>query len=699
MTIDTRISIALFKGTAAFETKYTDTQVEVNFDEIPNIVTQKLWSPFKFRGDQKTERSKNNFVSCQILVLDIDDGIRIEDAIAELEARNLTFIIGTTKSHQKEKNGKVCDRFRVILPLNTEITSEAEYLATWHKAKSIFPQIDNSCKDVARFYFPCSAIVKIHPGTSFEKELDLKKCQKQSALNATSSDVQAQGVGVGGRNAYLTKFGGVLRNKGLAFEAIYSALLGINDVECTPPLDQREVYSIAKSVSNYSPGHSTPIKHFTDAENAELFMAKNSNIVFYIHPWKSWYIYDGCRWKRDEQEKINQIAKATIRSIYDTLSYIDDDQKKKDFFKHAIRSENEKRLQSMVKLAKSELAMSHDSLDKDQCKINLKNGTFNLLTGKLEPHSPSDLITEFVDIIYDPNATCPTWISFLDKITGSNRNLIAFLKRAIGYCLSGLTSEQCLFILYGSGSNGKSVFIELIRQLLGSYARQADFNTFILKDGEKVRNDLARLVGARMVAAVESPENKFLDEATVKQLTGSDTVTARFLHQEYFEFRPSFKIWLATNHKPRIKGTDNGIWRRLHLIPFSVTIQKEDQDRSLPDKLRKELSGILNWALEGFYEWQKIGLSVPDEVLNATNEYREDQDHFGAFLKDRCFIGPSEKATISELKISYENFCKSLGEMPRSSRSLIRYLKEKGFAEARTSSERYLTGLSCVPIT
>jgi len=233
-----------------------------------------------------------------------------------------------------------------------------------------------------------------------------------------------------------------------------------------------------------------------------------------------------------------------------------------------------------------------------------------------------------------------------------------------------------LFLLHGTGANGKSTFIETILYLLGEYARPTEFRTFLTKESESVRNDLAALVGIRFVSAVEVGEGKQLDEAVIKQVTGGDTITTRFLFKEFFDFKPRFKLWLAANSKPEIRGVDEAIWRRVLLIPFEVTIPKEDRDHALGSRLKDEGPGILAWAVEGLRAWQKDGLKPPEKIIAATEEYREEQDFLGPFLDEKFEKGENLFVSSAELNIVYEIYAGRDAVKPR---TLARMLKARGF--------------------
>jgi putative DNA primase/helicase len=261
-----------------------------------------------------------------------------------------------------------------------------------------------------------------------------------------------------------------------------------------------------------------------------------------------------------------------------------------------------------------------------------------------------------------------------------------FLARAVGYSLTGLTIEQVFFLCHGVGSNGKTTFLEVLRHVLGDYAQTADFNSFLISKGQAIRNDLAKLQGARFVSATESEAGKRMAESVVKQLTGGDTICARFLYGEHFEFRPHFKLWLATNHKPHIVGTDEAIWRRIRLIPFTITIPKEQCDRGLAGKLKQEASGILNWGLTGLRDWQQRGLSEPEVVLAATAEYRESQDALGHFVATKCAVGPNCEERAGELYRAYKESTEASGEFRMSDRDFSSALVDRGFTKKRVGA-------------
>jgi putative DNA primase/helicase len=372
-----------------------------------------------------------------------------------------------------------------------------------------------------------------------------------------------------------------------------------------------------------------------------------------------------------------------------------DDEKRKKLLEWQKQSEFEHRIRAQITLGQSEdgIPVRVEDLDRNPMLLNCQSGTINLATEEFREHRPEDMITKLAPVIYDRDAECPIWRAFLDRIMSKNKRLIDFLQRAVGYSLSGDTSEHALFLFHGTGANGKTTFLEALRDFMGDYAMTAEFSSFIVNRGTCVRNDLARLAGARIVIAVESAVNRRLAEEVIKQITGGDTITARFLYSEHFEFRPQFKLFLATNHKPRISGTDVAIWRRIYLVPFAVMISNQEQDKTLPAKLRAESSGILRWALEGLAEWRRCGLAAPTEVVAATSEYRSEQDVLQHFLDDRCVADPSGETSASTLYAAYSAWCEDASESALCKRDLGLALQERGFRKSRNGSTRKWIGV------
>lgn len=442
------------------------------------------------------------------------------------------------------------------------------------------------------------------------------------------------------------------------------------------------------------------IKQFKLSElgNAERLVARHGKDIRYCHEWNKWLIWTGTHWQIDLTGEVERRAKETIRAIYSEAAEIEDEEKRAALAKHAAKSETNRAISAMVELAKSEpgIPVLSDQLDSDIWLLNCKNGTLDLRTGELRPHNRKDYITRIIPTEYNPYADFEEWAKFLHRIMNDNAELISFLQRAVGYSLTGSTREQCLFMLYGCGANGKTTFLEAISDVLAGYAQRTPTDTLLAKDTSGISNDIARLKGARFVVASEVEEGKRMAESLVKQMTGGEKMTARFMRAEYFEFMPHFKLWVGTNHKPVIRGTDQAIWRRIKLIPFNVTIPPEERDKNLLNKLRREMPGILNWAVMGCMDWQKNGLGEPEEVIKATNDYRSEMDVLTRFVSDCCTTATQRCTKSSELYKKYAEWSKDNGEFALSQTKFSTRMQEKGYVKDVRSTGNYWLNIAII---
>lgn len=430
----------------------------------------------------------------------------------------------------------------------------------------------------------------------------------------------------------------------------------------------------------------------TEVGNAERLVKSYGSKIRYCPHLKNWFIWNGKAWKGDDIQKIKSLAKLTVRAIYTEITKGLTSQEANEISKHAQRSETDYRINSMINLAQSEpgIAILPIELDHDPWLFNCQNGTVNLQTGVLQPHSPADFNSKISSVIFDPNAQCPVFLDFLNRIFSTNQSLISYIQRILGYSLTGDSREQCFFMLYGSGANGKSTLLEIFRTLMGNYARNAAISTFLVQKNSSIPNDIAYLHGARFVSSIELEHGKSLSEAFVKQVTGGDIITARQLYKEFFEFTPAFKVFIATNHKPNVHGTDEGIWRRIRLIPFEVAIPESERDKNLLQKLKNELSGIFNWTLKGCLDWQKFGLGDPQEVVSATQLYRNEMDVIGDFIDDCCVLQPDAIVKFNDLYVAYCDWCKTLCEDPLTDIQFGKSLTERGYPKKRTTRGKSL---------
>jgi putative DNA primase/helicase len=433
----------------------------------------------------------------------------------------------------------------------------------------------------------------------------------------------------------------------------------------------------------------------TDVGNAQRLVAQHGPDLRFVPRWKTWLVWDGRRWRRDETGEVERRAKQVVRGMLHEAAELEGDARTQ-LAGWALKSEAAGRIKAMVDLARSEpgIAISYTALDQQPRKMTVQNGTLDLWTGQLGPFDRTDLITKLTDIPFDIEAPCPTWEHTLRVIFGDDEALIRYVQRAIGYSLTGDTSEQCLHLCHGTGSNGKSTLLDVLAELSGEYGQQADFQTFLDRRHDSgPRNDVARLAGSRLVRSSEVGDHKRLNEGLIKSLTGGDIITARFLYSEDFEFKPQFKLWLAANHKPVIRGTDYAIWRRIRLIPFEVTITAEQADRDLPKKLRAELPGILAWAIAGCLMWQREGLQPPERVLAATADYKSESDIIAAFIEENCEVGSAYQEPSGKLYTAYKRWCDENGEYAMTNTRFGRELTDRGYSSARLMTGKVRKGL------
>jgi putative DNA primase/helicase len=420
----------------------------------------------------------------------------------------------------------------------------------------------------------------------------------------------------------------------------------------------------------------------SDIGNARLFVAQHGSDLRYVPAWSAWLVWDGRRWRKDELNSIYERAKKTVLSLYELAAAEKDDERRKRIVAWARTSENVGRIEAMIRLARTEpgIPIATRDIDVNRWLLNVNNGTINLRTGKLRLHRRQDLITKIIPLDYDPAAVAPTWDRFLNQVTDGSDDLVGFLQRGVGYSLTGETTERVVFLLYGVGRNGKSTFLEVIRAVLNDYAMRAQTSTLMSKRfGGGIPNDVARLKGARFVTASEGEEGQRLDVAQVKDMTGGDMLSARFLFNEFFEFHPDFKLWFGTNHKPEVPANDEAIWDRLRLIPFIVRIPESEVDKSLRSKLLNESGGILTWAVRGCVQWQRGGLRTPQEVREATAQYREEMDALADFIDDRCIVRPDATVSLGDLYSTYVawHICNGEGS-PLSKRRFSERIAERG---------------------
>ncbi len=419
-----------------------------------------------------------------------------------------------------------------------------------------------------------------------------------------------------------------------------------------------------------TPGRDRPPRGFnlTDLGNAERLVARHGENIRYCHALGKWFCWGGRRWADDRTGRVCYMGRETVRQIGGAAPTLEDADERKALLKWAISSEAKARIDAMIGLAEAEagIPVAPEELDADPWKLNCLNGTVDLRTGALHPHRREDLITRLAPVEYDPDARSEVWERHLEDATGGDAQLAGFLQRAAGYSLTGDVSEEVLFFVHGPAAAGKSTFLEALKAALGDYATTADFEAFLARrEVGGARNDIARLAGARLVASIEVDEGKRLAEGLIKMLTGGDTITARFLYKEAFEFLPTFKLWLAANHAPKVRDDDEAMWRRILRVPFDQVIPKGERDPAVKKTLRNPAAAgpaILAWAVEGCLAWQHEGLGIPPAVEEATQEYRDEMDPLRDFLEDCCVLAPDAWVLTGDLRHAYESWAREQGE-------------------------------------
>jgi len=424
----------------------------------------------------------------------------------------------------------------------------------------------------------------------------------------------------------------------------------------------------------------------TDLGNARLLVRAHGHDLRYVPEWGKWLCWDGCRWAVDVTGEVHRRAKEVAEGVLDQAR-IDHDE---ELFRHGIRSQSASALAAMVRVAATEpgIPVFVDHLDAHPWLLSVANGTLDLRTGILGPHERAHLLTKCSTVVWDADAGCPQFEDFLARIL-PDTEVRRYVQLLTGYSLTGDVSEQILAILYGVGANGKSTLKELVLSLIGGHGKPASPKLLLATKHDEHPTAVADLHGRRLVVSHEVEDGVRLDEPLVKELTGGDRLKARFMRQDFWDFTPTHKLWLLTNHKPKIRGTDNGIWRRIALIPFEVTIPVHEQDRHLLDKLRSELPGILRWAVAGCLDWQRDGLRAPAAVVAATEEYRLESDLVAQFLADRCREDETCQVRSADLYGAYTTWCADNGlTHPLSQRALAGRLGEKGFDRTKNRQKQ-----------
>ncbi|MDS4000005.1 phage/plasmid primase, P4 family [Staphylococcus capitis] len=490
-------------------------------------------------------------------------------------------------------------------------------------------------------------------------------------------------------NLYREKWDEKRKNSTYGEQTLFKAINEANNIY-TPKQqtdDNPLRYALSKLFDNQEETKEYPIRSYDDTGNADRFIDRYGNLYKYSYIANKFYIYDGMKWKVDDKGSIRKLIDEMIESIKNEKVLHSEDvteEEAREFFqKYYKKTRGTQAKKNIMNELMHRRPATPDEFDKDDMLLNVANGYIDLTSRELYKHDINKMFSQITNTDYTEKMQPAVWLDFLNDIFAGDQKVIRYIQKALGYSLTGSTREQIMFILFGKGRNGKSIFVEVISEILGDYSNNMQAKSLMVKKNDNVNTDIARLSKARFVTSSEPNEGFRFDEGLIKQLTGGDKVTARFLYAEEFEYTPKFKIWVSTNHKPIIRGTDDGIWRRLVLIPFDVQIPEEKVDKDLKYKLLREAPAILNWMAEGAYMWMQEGLAMPEKLKEAVQKYRNEMDTLGQFIEDCCKVDKNSSEKVSNLHQAYKTWSndnltstKVLGMKSFSQKMEERFVKE-----------------------
>lgn len=499
-------------------------------------------------------------------------------------------------------------------------------------------------------------------------------------------------------NLYRDKWDEKRKNSTYGEQTLFKAINEANNIY-TPKQqtdDNPLRYALSKLFDNQEETKEYPIRSYDDTGNADRFIDRYGNLYKYSYIANKFYIYDGMKWKVDDKGSIRKLIDEMIESIKDEKIIHGDDVTEEEarevFQKYYKKTRGTQAKKNIMNELMHRRPATPDEFDKDDMLLNVANGYIDLTSRELYKHDINKMFSQITNTDYTEKMQPAVWLDFLNDIFAGDKAVIRYIQKALGYSLTGSTREQIMFILFGKGRNGKSIFVEVISEILGDYSNNMQAKSLMVKKNDNINTDIARLSKARFVTSSEPNEGFRFDEGLIKQLTGGDKVTARFLYAEEFEYTPKFKIWVSTNHKPIIRGTDDGIWRRLVLIPFDVQIPEEKVDKDLKYKLLREAPAILNWMAEGAYMWMQEGLAMPEKLKEASKDYRNEMDVIEQFIEDECKRVDDGKEKANELYELYKQWANNNGNYKMSNKDFGIKMKEK-FKYKKTNSGMFYFGL------
>lgn len=490
-------------------------------------------------------------------------------------------------------------------------------------------------------------------------------------------------------NLYRDKWDEKRKNSTYGEQTLFKAINETNNIY-TPKQqtdDNPLRYALSKLFDNQEETKEYPIRSYDDTGNADRFIDRYGNLYKYSYIANKFYIYDGMKWKIDDKGSIRKLIDEMIENIKNEKVLhsedVTEEEAREVFQKFYKKTRGTQAKKNIMNELMHRRPATPDDFDRDDMLINVANGYIDLTSRELYKHDINKMFSQITNTDYTEKMQPAVWLDFLNDIFAGDKAVIRYIQKALGYSLTGSTREQIMFILFGKGRNGKSIFVETIAEILGDYSNNMQAKSLMVKKNDNVNTDIARLSKARFVTSSEPNEGFRFDEGLIKQLTGGDKVTARFLYAEEFEYTPKFKIWVSTNHKPIIRGTDDGIWRRLVLIPFDVQIPEEKVDKDLKYKLLREAPAILNWMAEGAYMWMQEGLAMPEKLKEAVQKYRNEMDTLGQFIEDCCKVDKNSSEKVSNLHQAYKTWSndnltstKVLGMKSFSQKMEERFVKE-----------------------
>ncbi|HEV8279807.1 MAG TPA: phage/plasmid primase, P4 family [Streptosporangiaceae bacterium] len=451
---------------------------------------------------------------------------------------------------------------------------------------------------------------------------------------------------------------------------------------------------IPSSLADLDGNDPLPREPKTELGYARRLIAVYGDRLRFVPAWNRWLVWDGKRWIQDSTGQAPRWMKVIARRLTTDALALEGETERKAAMHLARRAESAASVRGALTLASTEsrIVVTPDDLDADPFLLNCTNGTLDLRTGELHPHDPADLLTKMTGAPYQPGAAGPEFIKFLEKVQ-PQQEMRTYLARLLGHGLEGRVVEHVLGIFHGVGRNGKGTLIGAVKSALGDYADAADPDLLTARTFDAHPTSTADLYGLRLAILHETDKGRHLAEATVKRLTGGDRLKARRMREDFWSFDPSHTFLMLTNHKPLISGTDEAIWARLRLVPWSVVIPADERDLTLADKLALELSAVLDFLVTGYQDWRARGLDDPAEVMAATEAYRAESDALGRFIDQRCLTGPHFRVRSSELFAAWQKWCAGEGEDPSTQTAFSTTLTNMGFDKKHTEIGKFWTGL------